>query len=128
MVRFLIPDEKAYYEAKQRLEYFADRPEEIDERLRQLAKEVSLERAGELAAAACLLGDRIGTVYEGVVTGAGPKGTWVRIFDPPVEGRVGQGREGLDVGDRVRVKLVHTDPERGFIDFVRAEAGAGARS
>ena len=71
------------------------------------------------AAAACLLGNRIGQEFDGIVTGASPKGTWVRIFDPPVEGRVEPGREGLDVGDRVRVKLVHTDPERGFIDLSR---------
>ena len=47
----------------------------------------------------------------------------MRIFDPPVEGRVEQGGEGLDVGDRVRVKLIHTDPERGFIDFALVGAG-----
>jgi RNase II-type exonuclease C-terminal S1 domain len=61
----------------------------------------------------------IGDEFDGVVTGAPPKGTWARIFDPPVEGRVEQGAAGLDVGDRVRVKLIHTDPERGFIDFTR---------
>src|SRR5207244_7565687 len=71
------------------------------------------------AAAACLLTRRIGEQFEGIVTGASAKGTWVRIFDPPVEGRVERGQEGLDVGDRVRVRLVHTNPERGFIDFVR---------
>ena len=78
-----------------------------------------VERLLRKAAAASLLGNRIGDEFDGVVTGASPKGTWARIFDPPVEGRVEQGAAGLDVGDRVRVKLVHTDPERGFIDFAR---------
>ena len=78
-----------------------------------------VERMVRKAAAACLLSRRIGQEYDGVVTGASAKGTWVRIFDPPVEGRVQRGEAGLDVGDRVRVRLVHTNPERGFIDFVR---------
>jgi exoribonuclease-2 len=78
-----------------------------------------VERLVRKAAAACLLSKRIGQVFDGVVTGASPKGTWARIFDPPVEGRVERGQEGLDVGDRVRVRLVHTNPERGFIDFAR---------
>jgi exoribonuclease-2 len=78
-----------------------------------------VERLVRKAAAACLLTSRIGQQFDGVVTGASTKGTWVRIFDPPVEGRVERGEEGLDVGDRVRVRLVHTNPERGFIDFVR---------
>jgi len=83
-----------------------------------------VERLVRKAAAACLLSDRIGDEFDGIVTGAAPKGTWARIFDPPVEGRVEQGATGLDVGDRVRVKLIHTDPERGFIDFacIRHEA------
>jgi len=53
------------------------------------------------------------------VTGASEKGTWVRISQPPVEGKVVRGFEGLDVGDRVRVELAGTNVERGFIDFVR---------
>jgi hypothetical protein len=54
------------------------------------------------------------------VTGASEKGTWVRISEPIAEGKVVKGSAGLDVGDRVRVELVHVDPERGFIDFARA--------
>jgi len=54
------------------------------------------------------------------VTGASEKGTWVRLFHPRVEGKLVRGFEGLDVGDRVRVELIGTDVERGFIDFARA--------
>jgi RNase II-type exonuclease C-terminal S1 domain len=57
------------------------------------------------------------------VTGASAKGTWVRVVQPPVEGKVVRGFEGLDVGDRVRVELVNADVERGFIDFIRAREG-----
>ena len=60
---------------------------------------------------------RIGEVFDAMVTGASEKGTWVRIREPTVEGRVVKGFEGLDVGDPVRVKLIHTDIARGFIDF-----------
>jgi exoribonuclease-2 len=86
-----------------------------------------VERLLRKAAAACLLDGQIGRAFDGVVTGASPKGTWARIFDPPVEGRITQGSQGLDVGDRVRVKLLHTDPERGFIDFARAGHSAAGR-
>jgi len=82
-----------------------------------------IERLLRKAAAACLLSDRIGDEFDGIVTGASDKGTYVRIVDPPVEGRVEQGQAGLDVGDAVRVKLLHTDVERGFIDFARLAAG-----
>ena len=78
-----------------------------------------VERRVRKSAAACLLAGRIGEEFDAIVTGSSPKGTWVRIFDPPVEGRVQTGWEGLDVGDQARVKLLHTDPERGFIDFAR---------
>ncbi|MEP7027066.1 MAG: RNB domain-containing ribonuclease [Candidatus Eisenbacteria bacterium] len=78
-----------------------------------------VERLLRKCAAALLLSDRVGDEFEGIVTGASEKGTWVRVFDPPVEGRVEQGEAGLDVGDTVRVKLLHTDVERGYIDFAR---------
>jgi len=54
-----------------------------------------------------------------LVAGASDKGTWVRIDQPATEGKVVRGSRGLDVGDRVRVKLVDTNVERGFIDFAR---------
>ena len=80
-----------------------------------------VERRVAKSAAALLLAPRIGEAFDGIVTGAAEKGTWVRILTPPVEGRVVQGFQGLDVGQRVRVKLVHTDVARGFIDFARSE-------
>ena len=78
-----------------------------------------VERLVRKSAAALLLGPRIGQSFDGIVTGAGDKGTWVRICDPTAEGKVVKGFVGLDVGDRVRVQLLHTDVERGFIDFAR---------
>lgn len=78
-----------------------------------------VERLVNKAAAAVLLEGQIGRRFEGIVTGASPKGTWVRLFEPPIEGRVERGAAGLDVGDRVKVELIHTDPQRGFIDFGR---------
>ena len=79
-----------------------------------------VERLTRKAAAALLLSSRIGERFDAIVTGASAKGTWVRIRRPPVEGRLEHGWEGLEVGDKVRVRLVHTDPRRGFIDFARA--------
>ena len=79
-----------------------------------------VERQIRKSAAALLLSNRIGEKFEAIVTGASAKGTWVRIFHPPTEGRLERGFEGLEVGQRVRVKLIHTDFERGFIDFARA--------
>jgi len=77
-----------------------------------------VERRVRKSAAALLLAARVGERFDAVVTGASEKGTWVRIFRPAVEGKVVQGFQGLDVGDRVRVELVGTDVERGFVDFV----------
>ena len=76
-----------------------------------------VERQVGKSVAALLLAPRVGAQFDGIVTGASDKGTWVRISGPIAEGRVIRGFEGLDVGDRVRVELVHTDVTRGFIDF-----------
>jgi exoribonuclease-2 len=79
-----------------------------------------VERQVRKAAAALLMQPRIGETFDGIVTGASPKGVWVRVTHPTVEGRVERGGEGLDVGQRVRVRLLAADPSRGFIDFARA--------
>ena len=79
-----------------------------------------VERRVGKSAAALLLASRIGQSFDAIVTGAADKGTWVRISAPIAEGRVVKGFQGLNVGDRCRVKLVHTDVEHGFIDFERA--------
>jgi VacB/RNase II family 3'-5' exoribonuclease len=76
-----------------------------------------VERQVMKSAAALLLAPRIGQRFDGIVTGASVKGTWVRIRDPSAEGKLVRGVEGLDVGDPVRVELLHTDIERGFVDF-----------
>jgi VacB/RNase II family 3'-5' exoribonuclease len=76
-----------------------------------------VERQVTKSAAAMLLESRIGEQFDAIVTGASAKGTWVRILRPPIEGRLASGFEGMDVGQRLRVQLVRTDVERGFIDF-----------
>ena len=79
-----------------------------------------VERQMRKSAAAMLLSGREGESFDGVVTGASVKGTWARVFQPPVEGKIVRGSRGLEVGDRVTVRLLHTDIEAGFIDFARA--------
>ena len=76
-----------------------------------------VERLMRKVVAAVLMADRVGDQFEAIVTGASPKGTYVRLTNPPVEGRVVRGERGLDVGDRARVRLLAADPDRGFIDF-----------
>ncbi len=76
-----------------------------------------VERMMRKRVAAVALSNRIGSIFRGVVTGVSEQGVYVRVIDPPVEGRVMRGERGLDVGDRVTVKLLHTDPAHAFIDF-----------
>jgi VacB/RNase II family 3'-5' exoribonuclease len=79
-----------------------------------------VERQVRKAASAMLLASHIGERFEGIVTGASAKGTWVRVKHPVAEGKIVKGDAGLDVGDRVTVQLLHVDADRGFIDFSRA--------
>ena len=80
-----------------------------------------VERQVRKSAAALLLSDRIGERFEAIVSGASAKGTWVHVEHPAVEGKLVRGEHGLDVGDHLRVELVSTDVERGFVDFARTE-------
>jgi exoribonuclease R len=79
-----------------------------------------VERHVRKSAEAMLLEHRIGERFDAIVTGAAEKGTWVRLLHPPIEGRLARGHEGMDVGHRLRVQLISTDAERGYIDFERA--------
>jgi len=106
-------------------------PYSLDE-LEEIARHCTLqedaaakvERQVRKSAAALLFADRVGQTFDAVVTGASDKGTWVRTARHPViEGRLERGAAGLDVGDRVRVRLIATDVERGFIDFAREHHG-----
>ena len=98
-----------------------------DDELESLAKHCTnqedaakkVERQVGKSAAALLLESKIGETFDAIVTGASEKGTWVRIMNPPVEGRLAIGFEGLDVGRSIRVQLIRTDVERGYIDFKR---------
>jgi exoribonuclease-2 len=80
-----------------------------------------IERLVEKSANAMLMQKRTGEIFDGIVSGAAPKGTWVRIDQPWVEGKLVKGFEGLLVGQKIRARLLGVDIESGFIDFERAE-------
>ena len=81
------------------------------------ARKVQRDMSKRIAAVA--LADKVGQKFAAVVTGVTPKGVFVRISEPPVEGRLMRGEQGVDVGDQIQVTLLSTDPQRGFIDFGR---------
>ncbi len=83
------------------------------------ARKVEREMSKRIAAVA--MSNRVGQTFDAIVTGATPKGTFVRVLQPHVEGLLAQGQQGADVGDKMRVKLIRTDPQRGYIDFARAQ-------
>jgi exoribonuclease-2 len=79
-----------------------------------------VERKMRKVGAAVLMQSRIGEVFDAIVTGVTPQGTFARLLKPPVDGRIMRGEHGLRVGEKISVKLLDTNPERGFIDFGRA--------
>ncbi len=81
------------------------------------ARKVEREMTKRLAAVA--MQRRIGAIFSAVVTGVTPHGTFVRIAQPHVEGLLAHGQQGVDVGDKMRVKLIRVDAQRGYIDFAR---------
>jgi VacB/RNase II family 3'-5' exoribonuclease len=82
------------------------------------ARKVEREMTKRISAVA--MSGRIGEVFDAIVTGVNARGTFVRVLKPAVEGLLAQGQQGLDVGEKLRAKLIRTDPQRGYIDFARA--------
>ena len=82
------------------------------------AKKVERDMSKRLAAVA--MRNRVGEVFDAMVTGATDHGTFVRVLQPRIDGLLAEGDQGLDVGDKLRVKLIRTDVQKGFIDFARA--------
>jgi VacB/RNase II family 3'-5' exoribonuclease len=82
------------------------------------ARKVEREMSKRLAAVA--MQNRIGEVFDAIVTGVTDHGTFVRVLQPHIEGMLCQGQNGLDVADKLRVKLIRTDAQKGYIDFARA--------
>lgn len=78
-----------------------------------------VERSMRKVVAAVLLQDRVGESFDAIVTGVNQSGTFARLTHPPAEGRIVHGEHGVDVGDRVRVKLVEVDVAKGYIDFAK---------
>ena len=82
------------------------------------ARKVEREMSKRLAAIA--MSHRVGETFDAIITGVTPKGTFIRVLQPHIEGLLAQGAQGLNVGDKLRAKLVRTDVQHGFIDFVKA--------
>jgi VacB/RNase II family 3'-5' exoribonuclease len=97
--------------SKDELDILATHCTEVEDSVKKV------ERRVEKSAAALLLESRIGEKFDALVTGASEKGTWVRLLKIPVEGKLVKGYEGMDVGNRLRVQLIDTNVEQGYIDF-----------
>jgi exoribonuclease-2 len=112
LLKAAMQNEQAPY-SKSELESLADHCTKAEDNANKVERQVTK------SAAAMLLESRIGEQFDAIVTGSGPKGTWARLFNPPVEGKLSYVSEDIDVGHRIRVELTHVDVERGFIDFKR---------
>ena len=100
--------------------YNLDQLQDLAEHFTRMENEVNkVERQVNKSVAAMLFKDRIGDTFDALVTGAAAKGTWVRLIQHPIEGKLVSGQNNLDVGDRINVKLTQVNVPRGFIDFVR---------
>ena len=100
--------------------YSLDQLQELAEHFTRMENEVNkVERQVNKSVAAMLFKDRIGDTFDALVTGAAAKGTWVRLIHHPIEGKLVSGQNKLDVGDRIKVKLIKVNVSKGFIDFVR---------
>ena len=109
-------DGKSVPYEKEELDLLASRCTEAEDAANKV------ERKVEKSAAALLLESRIGEQFDSITTGAAQKGTWVRLLSIPIEGKLVQGFEGVDVGDRIRVQLIHVDVEMGFIDLKKVRS------
>lgn len=109
LLKAALADERPPYSATE-LEFLANHC------TRQEDAANKVERQMRKSEAAMLLESRLGEVFDGVVTGSSKGNTWLRVFDPPAEGKLLPSR-AVNVGDKVRAKLVSTNVERGFIDF-----------
>jgi len=78
-----------------------------------------VERTMAKRVAAVAFSRRVGETFNAIVSGVTPKGVFVRVMNPPIEGRLMRGEQGVDIGDQIRVTLLSTDPQRGYIDFAR---------
>ena len=100
--------------------YTLDQLQDLAEHFTRMENEVNkVERQVNKSVAAMLFKDRIGDTFDALVTGAAAKGTWVRLTEHPIEGKLVSGQNNLDVGDRIKVKLKQVNVSKGFIDFVR---------
>ena len=99
-------------------EYNNDRDEVAQNGNQQDGAPQRVDRRMRKSGAALLLDSRVGQQFHAVVTGLTTEGLGVRLVTPPAEGKVVRGAMGMRLGDKVRVELVSTNVDRGFIDFV----------